>query len=35
MLARGDMEGVQIWKRILAAIAELWRGVVAPGERIH
>ena len=35
MLARGDMEGCAVWKRILAAVEEMQRKERAPGEAAH
>lgn len=35
MLARGDVDGVLVWKRILAAIGELRREKPIAGEKVH
>jgi hypothetical protein len=35
MLARGDVDGMRVWRRIMTAIGELRRGVPASGERLH
>lgn len=35
LLAAGDPDGCAIWKRILAAVAELARTVPAEGERVN
>lgn len=35
MLAKGDVEGQLVWKRILAAINELQRTKLAANERRH
>ena len=35
LLEAGDMDGCAIWKRILAAIAELTRTTPAEGERVN
>jgi hypothetical protein len=35
MLARGDMDGLAVWKRILAAIEEIRRTELADGEQRH
>jgi hypothetical protein len=35
LLAAGDPEGWAVWKRILAAVAELTRTTPAKGERVN
>ena len=35
LMANGDTEGWSIWKRICAAVDELLRDELAPGERRH
>ena len=35
MLAAGDMNGKQVWVRIMKAVEELQRQVPGPGEREH
>jgi hypothetical protein len=35
LLEAGDMEGYAIWKRILAAVAELTRTAPTEGERVN
>ena len=35
LLAEGDHDGCAIWKRILAAVAELTRTAPAEGERVN
>ena len=34
LLAEGDLEGHQVWKRVLAAIIEM-RSCALPGERVN
>jgi hypothetical protein len=34
LLARGDVEGCSVWKRILVAVRELSRTAPAEGERV-
>ncbi len=35
MLAKGDLEGQAVWKRILAAVEEIARTEPADGEQRH
>jgi hypothetical protein len=35
LLAAGDLDGCALWKRILAAVAELTRTTLAEGERVN
>ncbi len=35
MLARGDLEGLAVWKRILRAVEEIRRTDLAEGEATH
>ena len=35
LLVAGDMDGYAIWKRILAAVAELTRTAPSEGERVN
>ncbi len=35
LMAKGDMEGVATWKRVIAAIEELQRQEPGPGETAH
>ncbi len=35
MLAKGDLDGAAVWRRIVAAINELQRQEPEPGERRH
>ena len=35
MLDRGDMDGLAVWKRILAAVEEIARTEAADGEQRH
>jgi hypothetical protein len=35
LAAGGDVEGYTVWKRILAAVAELTRTTPAKGERVN
>ena len=35
MLDEGDLDGAAVWRQIVAAINELQRGKLKPGERPH
>ncbi len=35
MLAKGDMDGAAVWRRIVKAVEELQRAEPGPGERRH
>ncbi len=35
MLAKGDMEGAAVWRRVLRAIEEMQRAQATPDEALH
>ena len=35
MIAKGDLDGFAVWKRILRAVEELQREIATAGDQIH
>ena len=35
MIAKGDLDGFAVWKRILCAVEELQREIATAGDQIH